>query len=235
VIKGAKMKIISKFRDYYDNVSHQYLDKEILFLRKNKIEQVSKAELKKLPRISYFEVSHVGVNYRLYLEIICFCGVSIPVITVREVNPKNNIKSCFYDLGQLEDYFAEWGYPLQFHKTDWRNYSYEHMMKEFKLFFSNREYFASLENYYRHWNSPYFIFRCNFYSKNNSEFEINPLLKDYNFAKLRDPFTAHQEIYMFVSSMLKQPVRPMVEISDKDKIHKYGFDKFSFRKLPSKK
>jgi hypothetical protein len=67
------------------------------------------------------------------------------------------------------------------------------------------------------------------------ELVINPLLKKYSFFKMRDPFSAHQELYQFVGGYLKQPTRPMVEISDKDKVHKHGFDKWSFRQKGTKK
>ncbi len=61
-------------------------------------------------------------------------------------------------------------------------------------------------------------------------------LGDLQFAKVRDPFTAHQDIASFVSGVLPDRSRDTVEISDTDRIRKAGFDtKTSFRKGPTKR
>lgn len=56
-------------------------------------------------------------------------------------------------------------------------------------------------------------------------------LKDISFQKIIDPFTAMQELSMFVGGVLTENENKMIQISNEDKIHKHGFDKFSFRKL----
>jgi len=50
------------------------------------------------------------------------------------------------------------------------------------------------------------------------------------FFKIVDPFTAFQELSMFIGGIMggKSPI--MIEVADKDRIAKHGFDKFSFRK-----
>ena len=55
-------------------------------------------------------------------------------------------------------------------------------------------------------------------------------LKDYEFYQRVDAWSAMQEISMWVSGVLPSSARPMVQIADKDKIAKHGFDKWSFRK-----
>jgi len=63
---------------------------------------------------------------------------------------------------------------------------------------------------------------------------INPMLSEFEFFRVKDPFTCFMELDMYVSGVLggKSPV--MVEISDKDMIAKKGFNKYSFRKDPEK-
>ena len=56
------------------------------------------------------------------------------------------------------------------------------------------------------------------------------LLKEVDFFRIVDPFTAFQEIDMFLSGVLAPENRPMIEVDDKYKIMGHGFDKWSFRK-----
>jgi hypothetical protein len=54
-------------------------------------------------------------------------------------------------------------------------------------------------------------------------------LKHLEFYKVKDAYTAFQEISMFVGGVLPAQGNEMVEISERDKIHKAGFDAKSFR------
>ena len=55
-------------------------------------------------------------------------------------------------------------------------------------------------------------------------------LSKIDFVKVVDPFTAFQEISMFISGYIGLNENHMIEISDKDKIVEAGFDiKSSFR------
>lgn len=65
--------------------------------------------------------------------------------------------------------------------------------------------------------------------------EYHPCLKEYEFFKVLDAFGAFQELSMYISGVLGGTAPEMVEISDADRIHKHGFDKWSFRKPPEKK
>ena len=58
----------------------------------------------------------------------------------------------------------------------------------------------------------------------------NRRLKDMEFYKVVNPFKAFQELSMFIGGIMggKSPI--MIEVTDKDRIAKHGFDKFSFRK-----
>lgn len=56
-------------------------------------------------------------------------------------------------------------------------------------------------------------------------------LHNYDFIKALDPYTAMQELSMWVGGVLPTSGNPIVEITDdKIKVHKHGFDKWSFRK-----
>jgi hypothetical protein len=64
---------------------------------------------------------------------------------------------------------------------------------------------------------------------------INPVLKEYKFYKIMDPYTCYQELSMYVDGMLTYPGNLMVDIEDKYRIAAHGFDhKYAFRTPPSK-
>lgn len=58
-------------------------------------------------------------------------------------------------------------------------------------------------------------------------------LSKYDFVKVVNPFQAYQEIQMFLGG-LASPEKPIPPISDKDMLIAKGFDKWSFKKPPSK-
>ncbi len=62
---------------------------------------------------------------------------------------------------------------------------------------------------------------------------VNPPLKDYQFFRKLDPYTAFQELDMYVGGTLAYPQNMMVEIEDKYRIMAHGFDmKYGFRTRP---
>ena len=63
---------------------------------------------------------------------------------------------------------------------------------------------------------------------------INPKLNDYGFDRIKDSFTAFQEISMYLSNILVEQ-KDIVKVEDKYKIENHGFDlKTSFRKEKKK-
>jgi hypothetical protein len=64
---------------------------------------------------------------------------------------------------------------------------------------------------------------------------INPELRLLEFFQVFHHYIAFQELSMWIGGTLIKPDKPMVRISDKDKIHKRGFDRYSFRRLPGGK
>jgi hypothetical protein len=56
-----------------------------------------------------------------------------------------------------------------------------------------------------------------------------PKLQNYGFQKIVDPYTAMQEISMFVGGVLPRQTKELINISDADRINQYGFNENSFR------
>jgi hypothetical protein len=66
--------------------------------------------------------------------------------------------------------------------------------------------------------------------------EINPRLADYQFQSFIDPYTAYQEIDMWISGILAFPPNFMVTVSDQTLVKKHGFDEeYGFRTRPHAK
>lgn len=75
-----------------------------------------------------------------------------------------------------------------------------------------------------------------FVSKKNRriiDVTINPVLRELEFQRIFDPFSAHQEIEMFLSNLPSdQP--DTVEPNDSDLAKAKGFGKYSFKRPPTK-
>jgi hypothetical protein len=64
---------------------------------------------------------------------------------------------------------------------------------------------------------------------------INDNLSDYQLYKALDPYSAFQELDMWLSGILSYPQNIMIEVEDSSKIKKHGFDhKYGFRTRPTK-
>lgn len=56
----------------------------------------------------------------------------------------------------------------------------------------------------------------------SKELIINPKLQDWGFQSVKDPVTAFQDIFMYISGVLGVDAPKMIEISDKEKAKKKG-------------
>ena len=78
------------------------------------------------------------------------------------------------------------------------------------------------------------IISAHYFNENHIEIEANPRLNAYAFAKVKDPYTARQEIEQYIGNNLAQQRDPEVHVSDEIRAESHGFDKHSFRRDPSK-
>lgn len=63
--------------------------------------------------------------------------------------------------------------------------------------------------------------------------KLNGKLSEYEFFRQLTAFEAFQELSMFLGN-IAAPDRVPVNVSDRDRIQQHGFDEWSFRKLPQK-
>jgi hypothetical protein len=237
------MKIISKFKDYYDSVSNQYLDDQIIYLRNSSKFEVSRGNCQSLSAyIVYGSISGNKEKLLISPKLIGFCGSIIPVIQIGQINQNaDKSESCttinnFYNFTELNEFVTENNITLPSHKYKSyfsRNF-FQGELEGYETFLASVQEYKQYELLFLKYNTPCFTLEASGVRSSNFSLTTNPFLKEFSFAKMRDPYTAHQELFQYIGGYLKQPDRPMVTLSDDDKIHKHGFDKWSFRKMPTK-
>lgn len=237
------MYIISKKKDYYDGVvGTMGVDKEIVYERKERIienpEQFPQEFTKVNDVRELFRKTNHFHNVKFYPTrenskyeevnpiIVGFCGklylgfkLEYELESEGYRLPEKKI-DIFYEKEDVKKYIQShhWGRNLDDDYNYIENYDALHIFREY--------------------NTPVFIYDVDYTKRlfGRETFIINPLLKEYEFYKVFDSFTAFQEIQMFISGVLGIGEKETVEISDKDKIEQHGYDrKWSFRKEPTKK
>ena len=224
------MLIISKSHDYYDSVGKSKgVDKTIIYKRKEKVirdERTQKA-VRDLRLLNFSNTLRHYTRKRNALSelsfrmiIVGFCGKFYPVVirTSYKFDDVTKISQpeYIYDTDLIDQLIEETRHNF-FFKTTLHDYKERIASTHFK-------------HLYESFKCPIVIFG----SPRGIQEDIvilNPLLKEINFMKVVDPYTAFQEIEMYISGALGAPPKPMVFISDKDRLLAHGFDaKTSFRK-----
>ncbi len=233
------MRIISPFRDYYDSVQTVGQDRTMVYVRKVE---------KKLLSSWIFPTSLCRYWSRQWCTagdlVVGFCGRIYPVLHFY-YNRKVSYEAYCFTLTEVdewvcgvkeEDQANYWGSE---HKRKSRyGLTRESVSKHFETFESKRDSYADLFTEAR---SPVFValpsstsnlgYRLGLrQSDSESCIHWNARLNRLNFAKVKDPYTAFQEISQFLGS-LAFPDRSIPEVSDEDMLLAKGFDaKTSFRK-----
>lgn len=205
------MLIVGGKRDYFDSIKTFGIDKTVIYNRKEE-----RTILKKGPGMysgGFFHNDKFSAT-----RIIGFCGKLYPLLEKKgliiydkkeALKAVRNSRSLWYDR-ELTACFSE----------------YLNNPELLKIFVEK--------------NTPVFIYGNYLDGKyepgKSKELIINPRLKNWGFQSVKDPVSAFQEIYMYISGVLGVPERPTVKISDKEMAKKKGHDgEFSFRKPKGKR
>ena len=243
------MYIISKKKDYYDGVAGTTgIDKTIvynrqiieidekdyptIFRRYNAWTNKNPSPFNKLGSVDIKrELRIAGVYEHAAIFIIGFCGklyVGCKLYSEGKkelpYGGKELITTITYDMENLKKLIEDYGWSGKF--EDNLNYVLTYDPIEF----------------FRESNAPIFVYD-NDYGRvdiprnwsNKPKFFINPLLKEYQFYKIFNAVQAFQEIQMFISGVLGNKEKDIIQVADKYKIAGHGFDKWSFRKEPEEK
>lgn len=238
------MLILSKKKDYYDSsMGIDGIDKTIVYERHEKVftkhndNSYIPDEIHKI----FYPKSRFWSDYSFYMIkkndydffnifIIGFCGKYYFGIRFVEIvnNSYDNIQTnIVYDIEEMKNYIE-----------NRRGY-----MKKIKDHTKLNELVTKIKNIntqdtFRKFNTPVFLYQFgDGYSGTPSEYHenffiVNPCLKKYDFFKIFDSFTCFQEISMYISGVLGNREKDIIQVADKYKIAQHGFDKWSFRKMP---
>lgn len=127
---------------------------------------------------------------------------------------KPDVNGCL-DIVEDHDIFQEFG-CISF--VYYRKFCYSSEFSEGR----NGNFFGSIEKYDL---------------KSSDAYDViikNPILKEFDFQKIVNPYEAMQEIEMYIGRLAVNNVPKMPVGSDKVIAESKGFDKWSFRKMPEK-
>lgn len=258
------MRIISKFRDYYDSIQAYGQDENVVYVRKNEqiydsIDDVlNEYYLRKTDYMGrpseYFgncyRNSYRGVDLVGTFSIF-FCGERFNVIRTGyrkkeraiDIHNINGVyeEKLHYSKEGLDEYIDS----LKIQQPRIAYYEKEstkRMSADIVEFFGLTK--TSPDLHFK-FNTPVFVI-TKLSTKQDPFFkyhrtmtatgvDVNPVLKDLDFMKVKDPYTAYQELDMFISGVMGGRSPVMVDVSDEDMKVKKGFGHhYAFKKEPTK-
>ncbi|MEN6367628.1 MAG: hypothetical protein ABFC88_12510 [Thermoguttaceae bacterium] len=227
------MRIISKFRDFYDSIQRQGQDRSLIYLREPK-----EVESNDSP-FPFTDVLRTwGTDIVERVMIVGFCGRIMPVLRIgcprdEKVKPifaykveeiDAFVKRHFKSLS-VERYYA--AKSRGYWSERWR---YTPHRKFVEFFQAAKAHAGAYAQWFQDQRSPIFLGQ-----RRQGKYIVtyNARLEDVEFYRQVDPYTAFQEIQMFLGAMAS-PEKPIPKIDDKTMAEAKGFDKFSFRKPKQK-
>ncbi len=225
------MRIISKFYDYYDIAMSQGIDTSLVYVREtsHKDEIVIPIDMPnnrfngRLKRDKlYYNNEHI---------VIGFCGKFFPVIKGHKAKTITApwTTKFLYSYDEFVKFYTYKGNYIHRLKG-WKRKQgrYEKYKKEFYKTHPKADYTLFLKL-----NTPIFVHERHVEYGYEYGTTINPRLKDYDFYRMIDPYTAYQELAMCLSGVLRLNEKEPVVISDACLARSKGFDAWSFRKQPN--
>ena len=215
------MRIISKFKDYYDSALGYGIDPTLVYLRKE--ENINNLPMK-------YRLNS-GRNFRSNYDIfvIGFCGNLYSCVRTwkkegeivydqwGEWDKTNSVPIFHYDLDECIEIIED------NERQDWIA---KEKVEDFKELIKRTDFI----NFFQEYKVPTFILGQGEYNLSGPTFIINPRLKDFQFFKVIDAYTAFQEISMYLGGVLPRKEPDTVDVSEACKVHSKGLDSWSFRK-----
>ena len=223
------MKIISKFKDYYDYLLKFGQDDDLQYVRITEEVDIKSSDIVfeyTKPMRAMHGITPQGIE----VGLVFFCNRAYFVMAEMSLG---KVVSASYDSTSIVDAFAK-EYPNYFKPSWWR---FHKTLYELREELKNGNFISIPEEVFRSVGSPVFLLRFSPLSYRKDEYQVvkNPCLKDYDFIKALPAEQAYQELFMFLANNTLQEPKPVVELTDKEEIVKKGFDlKTSFRKQKQK-
>ena len=224
------MRIISKFKDYYDSAMGMGVDNTLIYKRKTE-----SLDLKKdFPNMAHktFKVTINKHSHHGHVGVIFFCGKSYPFICYQIVDynktPDHYYKT-FFSIDEFLTHIKKENKEMYENNTTTSKWRWNKTIREC---FNILKETNPTEMHFEH-KTPIILVEPTYEKK--MEFTVNPKLKELGFFKVFDSYSAFQEIDMYISGVLGDIENKMVKISDKEKALKQGYHKYSFKTRPKDK
>jgi hypothetical protein len=228
------MRIISSYHDYYDSALAFGHDPNVTYIRETVEIPFNFESGERFP--SFERSNSDGFNSSNLAAVPTFVGFCGKVRTCFVVSYflNDSISSArwktFYDVDTLTAFllkFEDTEFNDRFLRKDayyWSTFASANCTK-----FLTQDFTSRFSGLFTQHSVP--VFKID-----KTGLTLNPKLREIEFQKVMDPYTAFQEIDMFISGVLGVPTRVTLDISDKMMLQKKGFDKTSFKTLsPGKK
>jgi len=234
------MRIISKFKDYYDCVQKHGQDKSIVYIREpNDVKFGYGDKFPDNPTLRYVIngwrrlPNYLNTfNYSISSALIGFCGEWYTHISIKRNSTYGpggvpGVSVSMYSYAELIEFVRQekneglTNEILSSQSYSWNgDLTYETMFSMVKNI--KNELFVQAR-------SP-IITVSNIPNTGEKLVEFNGSLRRFDFMKVKDPFQAYQDLSMYIGGVLGAPEKETVEIDDDCMRDKKGFDKWSFRK-----
>lgn len=234
------MKIVSKFHDYYDTMRSIDQSNYPLYVRETK-----ELEARNISPVYFRWLSNMQTNNRVIdFGYIAFCGKLYPFYQLYNLG-------CFYTFKAARKRLIEkidaakqekdtrlstWETTLNYLNNPTMSCNRFYFTRSYEGIFSEENWdkmyeeamkFKVADEIFRKFNVP--VFSC-VNSGGQYIVTLNPCLRAMNFAAALNPYTAWQELSMYLGNILVTQKDPDIKISDELKAQSKGFDKWSFRK-----
>ncbi len=226
------MRINSKFKDYYDSIVYtKGIDNNLIYNRieeniyynqiNDYLKNYNRYLLFNIPRSKYIEKENT-----IYQFYVGFCGK----IYTGAIITENGKKFITYDINEISKYYYLFSSNYRWVDKKAINKTIAKKISLHNKFITDKNVLDIFTKY----NTPCFCLFYNEYDKMNYEKNtiINFELDKIQFYKCIDPYTAFQDIEIFLGERLNNGKNVDIPLTDKDKIINHGFDlKTSFRNI----
>jgi len=230
------MKIISKFKDYYDGYSYGYNNdpKVRYWIRKTENIDISKYLLTNLEK----DILRTYNNYHSgYLIIAGKIYPFVSIHTEADIHVKPKTEYFFNPDDLMKRHAQEKNKIMRARKhRNWKwSYWFQSLSKRDVTEFFNKKY-PDMSNLCIEYNTPIILIepRRPGYQEREKTYRTcvkNINLKDYGLSKVFKAPEIYQILDVFINNVLVDDKMPMSPMTDLEKVQSHGFDtKISFRK-----
>lgn len=234
------MRIISDFHDYYDVCQSHGQDQTLMYRRDGRTEEIAVYTFP-MVRDRWWSWDKL----RPESIVVGFCGKIYPIVRIPDfVSPDYKEHYCLSadEVAQAvamllhKKQYAEYMEPLP-RRRQWRKPAANTRVRVEEFFEKVAEQQDKHTKLFEKWEAPIFLadaHKVKVTGLRHIPIEINPCLRSVEFYRVIDPYTAYQELAMYLGKQA-QPEKPIPDVPDKVMVGAKGFDKWSFRKPPSKR